>query len=371
MKRKLRIVSISDIHLGHHNTTTPEILENLYRAFPDNDVTGSIDAIFIGGDLFDRLLDLNDPYVIMIKAWMNRFLRLCAKRNIVVRLLEGTPSHDRQQNRIMAAEKEDSNIDVDFEYISTLKIEYIQSLDISVLWVPDEYRPETDDTWKEVQQLLQDTSREQVDFSVVHGTFKHQIPEFVKTPKHDLDRYLNITKYCVFGGHIHKASSLDRFMCNGSFDRISHGEEEPKGYWQVEADPNGTFEAKFIENTLAKKYITINCAGMPVEDALAEIRSVASQYPAGSAMRIRAAWDDPIMVNLDLLRNNYPTYKWSSIVDTKKEAQSKMLVDLRVTTTQVEITPANIAELMKMQLEEMEVPAEKIKKCLHLLEEFV
>ena len=53
---QLRVVVLSDIHLGHPNTPTVEIIKNLNLAFPDNVEANSIDLIFIAGDVFDRLM---------------------------------------------------------------------------------------------------------------------------------------------------------------------------------------------------------------------------------------------------------------------------------------------------------------------------
>ncbi len=359
----VRIASLSDVHLGHHNTPTHEILANLYKAFPDNEVTGELDAIFIGGDLFDRLLNLKDPAVIWIKAWANRFLRMCKKRDILVRVLEGTGSHDWGQNWILPSENENSQIGADLKYFTTLSIEYIERLGRSVLWVPDDLHPETDDTWTEVVQLLQEHNLQHVDLAVVHGAFTHQLPPVVNAPMHRPERYLSIVRDYVFGAHIHKASVHERILCNGSFDRIAHGEEEPKGHWRVTLDRKNGNQAQFIENKNAKAYITIDCTGLPVDDALTTIREVASRYPEGSHMRIRAGWNDPIMSSMDLLRNHYPLYRWTSLADKKKETQAKLLVDLRSEFTQVAITSTNIEELLMAKLRQLTTDPAVIERC--------
>ena len=97
MAFSFKFASISDIHLHHPHNTTIEIIENLDKyAFPDNVQTASLDAIFIGGDLFDRIMTLNDPDVPVVEHWMERLLRLCKKHDILLRVLEGTPSHTRK-----------------------------------------------------------------------------------------------------------------------------------------------------------------------------------------------------------------------------------------------------------------------------------
>src|ERR1700739_1745074 len=96
---KLNIASISDVHLGASRTPTTGILKNLRAAFPDNEETAQLDLICFVGDVFDTLLTLNYDDLVAIKLWINDFLRLCAKHDIVVYVLEGTPSHDWWQSQ--------------------------------------------------------------------------------------------------------------------------------------------------------------------------------------------------------------------------------------------------------------------------------
>ena len=63
MTNKLRIAYFSDIHLGANRTTTPEILAGLYDAFDKNQLFENIDVLIIAGDLFDRLLEVNNEHL--------------------------------------------------------------------------------------------------------------------------------------------------------------------------------------------------------------------------------------------------------------------------------------------------------------------
>lgn len=176
---ELYIASFSDVHLGHPKTPTVSILRNLRKAFPDTEETGKLDLIFIVGDLFDRLLDMPDPSVPEIKIWFHQFLRMCAKRDIVVRVLEGTPSHDWKQSWLMDSINTQSGYNVDLKYVTTLSIEHIERFGINILYVPDEWLPETDDTWKEVLQHLGQHNLDQVDYALIHGSFNYQLPPAV------------------------------------------------------------------------------------------------------------------------------------------------------------------------------------------------
>ena len=84
----------SDVHLGHPRTTTEEIIDHLNAFFNDFTNFTDLDAIFIAGDLFDRLLDNHSDEYHRIVIWCAKLLQFCVKHNIKLRVLEGTPSHD-------------------------------------------------------------------------------------------------------------------------------------------------------------------------------------------------------------------------------------------------------------------------------------
>jgi DNA repair exonuclease SbcCD nuclease subunit len=150
---KLAFAVASDIHLGHPNTLTEDILRNLEKAFPTSKETEELDIIFFSGDVFDRLLNFPDNSVSEIESWINVFLRRCKALDIVVRVLEGTPSHDWKQSNVFEKVNNIGKIDCDVKHVKNLSIEHIERFGINVLYVPDEWEPETDDTWKQVKDL--------------------------------------------------------------------------------------------------------------------------------------------------------------------------------------------------------------------------
>ena len=92
MTNKLRIASFSDIHLGANRTTTPEILAGLYDAFDKNQLFENIDVLIIAGDLFDRLLEVNNEHLTSIIVWMSYVIRQCERKDITLLVLAGTKS---------------------------------------------------------------------------------------------------------------------------------------------------------------------------------------------------------------------------------------------------------------------------------------
>lgn len=349
---KLSIGEIGDVHLGHHNTDTAHIIANLYKAFPDTDAFGELDFFIIAGDLFDRQLDYSDPNLEIIDRWMNDFLRQCKKRNVVLRLLEGTPSHDWRQGANMDYANINSDIGANFKHIDTLSIEFIQELGITVLYVPDEWRHDPNDVWLDVQKVLAEHNLTQVDFTVLHGAFEHQLPDHVPAPKHLCERYQNITKHYVFGGHIHKRSQNGNILAAGSFDRLCHGEEEAKGHLRVNIKPGGRDDIIFIENKGSKKYVSVDCAGDSLDLATDKIHNVVLRLPIGSHVRILANKTDPIVLSLSELKTRYTehflTTKVMDVDKGKREAVDRIITPF----TPAAITPDNIFELVMDRFKE-------------------
>lgn len=372
MKTKtFSFIDISDVHLGHPNTPTEHIIKNLENEFSTSVMMEEIDAFFISGDMFDRLLNFPDNNVDIIESWINLFLRRCKKLDIVVRVLEGTPSHDWKQSKVFEKINTNGNIGCDVKHVTTLSIEHIDKFNKSFLYVPDEWEPEPDDTWKQVKDLLSINGIDKVDFAIMHGSFPHQLPPHIKVPMHDPNRYLSIVKYIVVIGHIHKPSVHERIYTPGSFDRISHGEEEPKGYIRFNLFSDDTWNVEFIENVNSKKYKTISCLNISIEEALEKIDLIIKELPKESFIRIEADKEDAIIVSLDLLKKKYPDYIWSSKISVKKSDGKELLVDMRAKYKTVDINKDNIFNLLFDRIINKNIDSTIKDKCKILLNEVI
>lgn len=365
-KHKLKVAAVGDIHLGHPNTTTREIIANLRKAFPDSAETGTLDLILLEGDVFDRLLTLPDGNSFEIKGWINNFLRMCKRRNIVVRVLEGTPSHDWNQSRLFISCNEDGEIGADVKHVTDLSIEYLEQFDSTILYVPDEWEAEPDETWRQVNVLLKENFITKVDFALMHGSFEYQLPAHVKLPSHTAERYLSIVKHYIFIGHIHRHTRMDRILAAGSFDRLAHGEEEPKGHLRVTINDGLGDEIVFVENTGAKVYKSYDCTGLPIEAALSKLDAV-ELLPDNSYIRIIAAAEDPILTGLDTLRMKFPLMCWSSKVSTRSVSGKEMLVDMRSKYTGLRIDEKNLPALLEARLRNKVEDPTLLAACLELL----
>lgn len=364
---RFRIASVGDIHLGHPRTETVDILHRLTKAFPDTSETGDLDLIVLEGDVFDRQLAASDANWREVVIWVDWFLRMCARRNIIVRVLEGTRSHDWGQSSIFETVQSICNIELDLRYVDTVSVEH-HALGFSVLYVPDDWKPDNNDTYMEVMQLFKEEGIEQVDFAVMHGTFEHQLPPNVDAPIHVAERYLALVRHYIFVGHIHYSSVFKRILAAGSFDRLGHNEEGPKGHFRLTVDPKHGDEIVFVENTEAQTYLTLDCTGYTLEQALDRLHTLAPTLREGSYLRIAAHRDSPLLVNMEQLRRQYPHVSWSTKATIGDLPQSNLLVDLRGMHEEIEITSRNVVDLLNKRMVSKNHAPDLIARCMAQLE---
>lgn len=369
--RNLNIASISDIHLGHNKNPAQSIIVNLDRDFKDNAETAKLDIIFIVGDVFDTLLFLSREDVIAIKLWVARFLRIAKKYNITVIVLEGTPSHDRKQSILFTLINEMAEINADVRYITQLAIERIERFGIDVLCVPDEWTDSPEKTYDQVIDLMSSKGLSKVDFAIMHGAFNYQLHPAAKAPRHNEQQYLSIVKEYIFVGHIHHHSSYKRIIAQGSFDRLAHGEEEPKGHVRVSYDAEGHRRVRFVENKGAMIFKTIDCSGLEIPAILEKVHDIVTKLSEKPFVRIEAEKDNPIFTNFDVLVRQHPLVTWSKLPrDDDEESEEVNIVDTEEDNfIPITITKENIVPLLLDRLVKQRIPESIVNRCEQLLKE--
>jgi DNA repair exonuclease SbcCD nuclease subunit len=370
MKKDLKFINISDIHLGNSRNTTDYILESLYIFFNELKKRTDIDGIFFNGDLFDGPLNFSDKECQDIVLFFGYILLWCCKNNIKVRVLKGTPSHDWNQNQWFTTIAELLQIPVDIRYIDTLSIEYFSDWDIHVLYIPDEWCPTTEMTYNQVRAIMADNNLAQVDAIMMHGQFDFQIPLHLnKIPRHISELYQSLVKYYISVGHIHTFSFLDNIIAQGSFDRIAHNEEEAKGAVEWNLYTDGTKSFKFLENTHARIFKTIEIKTTDIEKTYRKIEKELKHIPVQSFVRLRLAKNHPLLAQFKELSVRYPLIHWSKISDDEKEVKSNTLfIENTFTRYQsLSITKDNITDLVEKRLTEKGLDTANIRKISEIL----
>jgi len=318
---EINILSLHDAHLGHDNTTTAEVVESWRAALPDNDpFLKTLDYFFIPGDLFDRLLHLPNHGVPLIRMELRRWLQLAEHYGFGIFVLEGTPSHDWKQSRMILSVAEELGFTGELQYVDRLAIKTTRK-GHTLLYVPDEWRANTQETYLEALELLQTQGLTQVDFCLFHGQFEYQFPE-LSLPCHNSEDWQKLVKHYLFAGHIHKPSIHGKILVAGSFERLRHNEEHPKGHLRVTVRPDGDDTITFVENTLAKVYITEEVKDVPTEHVYPHMVAFAKQYPIGSFIRLSGLRSQGLKNINRQLEKDFPEYRWSILTESNKATVS-------------------------------------------------
>ncbi len=370
----LRIKQAGDIHLGHHQTSTASIIANLDRYLTSDTSLKDVDMLVLTGDIFDRLLHNADDAVHQINRWVTRLLYRCAYLDVVLCVVEGTPSHDRGQSRFFWEQKQNANIPVELHYVTELAIVRLERFAIDVLFVPDKWRPDTTETLAEVRLLMKQRGLEQVDFAIMHGAFEYQLPAMVPEPTHDSAAYLELVRYLIMIGHVHLANPRCRILPAGSFDRLTHGEEGPKGYFDIEVRAPDDFRVTFVENKGAKRYDTLALHGLDTKEANVKIRKHLDGLPKGSAIRLRCDAHDAVTGDLDGLKKLYPDYEWSLKIDDNKKKERASVLDTFMKMDMSEFVPIDtqsLAGLVGQELGKYSPDTAVTERCLQRLAELI
>ncbi len=347
------MASISDIHLAHPRTSTYHIIENLRAAFPDNAETAKLDILFFAGDVFDRLMNLPQDEVDVIQEWIADLLKLCVKHNIIVRVLEGTPSHDWRQSKQFVNVNNSLHIKANLKYIDTLSIEVIDELGgLSVLYVPDEWNADASVTWQQTVELLAIHGMTQVDVACMHGSFDYQLPvESVKN--HNSEQYMSIVRGYITIGHVHIRSERGgKILAQGSFDRLSHGEESAKGHYRACLSPAGNYHW-FVENSGARIYKTLDCREMSTEEVIELLESY-EHCPDQSRFRLVITRGSVVQHGIKDVRKRFPQFVLSTQMDELKAQEEAVIIqDRQPSLKPISITPTNIGHLVADRLKRL------------------
>lgn len=368
--KKIKWLSISDIHLGNLRTPADFILANLRRELFDTNIIPTLDLLIIAGDLFDRLLEYNHPSATNILLFIDKLMILCSTHNVKLRVLEGTPSHDNKQNIIFDALYATGNYSCDMKYFDTLTIEYIQDWDVRVLYVPDKIRTTTNEVYKDTLELLKNQAIEQVDFAIMHGAFSHQLPPMAKEVYIPED-WLKIVKHYIFVGHVHFHSIFKRILAGGSFDRMAQGEEKPKGYLVGTMNLHGVpkkDEAYFIENKNAKKYITIELFEDDLQNNLKLIEDKVKDLPNESFIRIKADKGNPVFANMVEISKINLSHFWSKDEKLLEEPTIEITEEIE-TWEAIHIDKSNIESIIMQRLSIQNVSGEILSLATNFLQE--
>lgn len=251
-KECFNLLELPDLHLGHRSVNIDIAISRIREfVYP---YLKTIDILHLPGDVFDTLFTLSSNIVVPIMLFMRELIELSITYNFYIRIVRGTYDHDRNQNNLW---KGLSDLSTDrVRIFDTITIENL--LGMNFLYIPDGLPKGSIFTIKE---LLKDNLINKVDWVIGHGQMEHNIPNgaVIHGNIFSVDDFKDIVVGGIVFGHIHTFSVYKNFISPGSFDRLRHGEESPKGFVIINYNKEThkvTYE--FIENTKATTFKTIN-----------------------------------------------------------------------------------------------------------------
>ena len=345
---KISLLAISDIHIGCPRLN-PHLLHEKIIQFVYPQISSDIDILFICGDFFDTLLNLNAYAAFEAMDIIKELKCLCRNNGVDLRILRGTFTHDRNQPRHFI--NGESDLDNSIRLFETMALEVHERTGLKILYMPDNLV--SDDLYSDIQKLLDAHNCESVDVLVHHGYFKHMLPEVlrVKGLPHgclEADKISKYVKGCVLNGHVHVSSIYQNILSIGSFDRLAHGEEEPKGFYRIDIQ-DGVYRFNFIENKRANKFLTYVLTSFTPEQAIPyftdKFGEIVRTFKDNEPVRIRIVSNDKGVIEgcAQSAKGLYPdvVVDQSSVIKRENliENVSVNLEDLP------EIVPSNLAEL--------------------------
>lgn len=259
------IIHTSDIHLAEPSQDQEDMTIALLRFFTyvfEEKIPkeAPLRMVSVDGDLYEALVSLNGKVFKHIYRFEAAFLRMCAERNLIVRFMRGTFEHDHDQMQHLEEIQKSHQFTNDFRYIDKIELEYIEALDLRILYLPDNLPYASSDAILEVvQEKMIERGWDYVDYASIHGFFTFTCPEVAARSQKIIyrpDQFTFVRKFCHVG-HVHKHAAQDNVISNGNLDRLCFGEEDTKGAVLV-VDKGETATATFIENPYTSPYTTLS-----------------------------------------------------------------------------------------------------------------
>lgn len=191
--------------------------------------------------------------------FFKQLIDIVKEKGIILRIIQGTRSHDL--NQLQAFKSYESDSDINFRIIESVEVEDI--LGLHVLFIPEEYPEDVNEFYKTFKE-------DKYHIGFAHGTFDFVAPpgsiEISNRMTHSSpvlmwDEWKSaFEKGFISAGHIHGRNVYgNKIFYPGSFTRWSYGERSDKGFTYFEYDlESEEYFVKFIDNTLAPKYDVIS-----------------------------------------------------------------------------------------------------------------
>ena len=224
------------------------------------DKVPNLDLVVIAGDYFNCKMLLNSKASLLSIQWMDSLYKICKKRNVKIRIIKGTSSHDNNQ---LDAFKiyQDENTDM-FKIIRECTSENVFS-DLKCLFCPDE-NIQTSEYMDKYHDILFSGPYDAMFF---HGSFDVVVPNIALQESEVSGMNNIIYKYDFFedicmvmiGGHWHDGDNYKHMFYTRSLNRWAFNEDNDKGfiYLTIDSD-NHKYLVQRVNNPFTDTYKTFS-----------------------------------------------------------------------------------------------------------------
>jgi len=364
--KRIRKIIISDLHYGKKSSNNIHLkLEVFLLNIID---PKNVDYFIIAGDVYDKLLSLNSIATLESLRWLITLGKFCIRWGIKLRILEGTPSHDRKQISVFDLICKEALSELDFIYVTELCV--ILESDHTCLYIPDEINHSTRETMGEIYELLEEYGLTSFDSCVMHGGFKHNIKFGSEDELFNEDEMMSIVRGIIVCGHIHTHQIYDRIITIGSFERLGFGENSPKGGLEVIEILNSKEKhIHFLENKMANIFDDIMVTTENIDELISMFIKYTIEHKIGDGanFRLKFSSNNPLLFS-NIMVDNFPNYNFTmfDMGDEEEETIDDKEDDFIIINN---ITSANIESLLHDKLTIRGLDNNEIKNILDILKD--
>lgn len=316
------ILHISDLHIAERSQDQDDMADAMIAFLldcMDNRIPKDVvlRALFVDGDFFDHAIRL---YQTSFRAFIRVFsfmVHECTKRNMVLRFLNGTFEHDHGQLKYFMDLKNAMAPDCQMRVIDGIELEYIETLDLRFLYIPDDMPyGSSQEIIDVVEEKLRGLGWTYVDYACTHGFFDFTVPPVARAAQKIIysESQFPFVRKLINSGHVHIHQRVGKVISNGNVDNCRFGEVGPKGAVLV-VDLGESARSLYLENQYAAPYITRTYpTGTTTEEITRDLDQTIAELHTTRVIHIRALVEDKD------LRSAVKTY----LLDTYPHIRSKV-----------------------------------------------
>ena len=297
---ELKVVAAGDFHFGNPRLRGDDLYERL-RKYLYPELEGA-QLLLLTGDIYNQLTTVSSNANYYVMRFIRDIFAISAQTGMQVRILHGTYSHDRDQVRLLEAlayEKTRAKVINNIEGEVLTDWQPTPSTPLRILYLPDNLQYKTS---SEVVEHIKDVYTclgwDKADLILGHGAFAHALncaEDHLPPCTYTIEQFkpLVTDTGIIVMGHIHTPSHRANVYYCGSFDRMSHGEEENKGFYVFTRKDN-RWTSRFCVNQDSYKFITITPQGDTVDQRTTDLAN--KLHTAFDGIKfgwVRVVYDEP------------------------------------------------------------------------------